>query len=178
MLEGRRDVLERREEARRIFTCPDGEPYRAGDHFRQPDLTEALHQVAEGGADHMYTGPRAKALVERDDEDKRSQLPVPTGRGLRFAGVGRTPGMMPVDEAWRSRRAGAPGLSGRVAEWPGAVLAVRGGEPRRLGSPMKFERGRIRGRRRASPRVRAGCQRSHFENPAGYARRRHTDPTP
>ena len=40
--------------------------------------------------------------------DKKSKLAVPTGRGLRSAGVGWPPRVARVDEAWRSRRAQAP----------------------------------------------------------------------
>ena len=46
----------------------DGEPYAAGDLFRQPDLARSLELIAANGPDGFYTGPTA-ALIARDMAD-------------------------------------------------------------------------------------------------------------
>ena len=43
----------------------DGEPYRAGEVLRQPDLARTLERIAEQGPDGFYRGETA-ALVERE----------------------------------------------------------------------------------------------------------------
>ena len=42
----------------------DGEPLKAGDHFKNPDLAWTLKEIAEGGADALYEGEIARRLVE------------------------------------------------------------------------------------------------------------------
>jgi len=64
MMASRKDVLSRLSETRSVFTKPNGEPYRRGDHFRQPQLARTLRCVAKDGADHMYTGPWAARFVQ------------------------------------------------------------------------------------------------------------------
>jgi gamma-glutamyltranspeptidase len=43
---------------------PDGEPLKAGDLFKNPDLEWTLKQIAEGGADAFYEGEVARKIVE------------------------------------------------------------------------------------------------------------------
>jgi len=43
---------------------PDGEPLKAGDRFKNPDLAWTLRQIAEGGADAFYEGEVARRIVE------------------------------------------------------------------------------------------------------------------
>lgn len=43
---------------------PEGEPLRAGDTLRNPDLAWTLEQIAEGGADAFYEGEVARRIVE------------------------------------------------------------------------------------------------------------------
>ena len=43
---------------------PDGEPLKAGDLFRNPDLAWTLGEIAEGGADAFYEGEIARRIVE------------------------------------------------------------------------------------------------------------------
>ena len=62
-MSSRRDVIARLPETRRLFTRPDGEPYEAGDLFRQPALAQTLRSVAAEGAAYMYTGAWAEKLV-------------------------------------------------------------------------------------------------------------------
>jgi gamma-glutamyltranspeptidase / glutathione hydrolase len=64
LLKGRADVLARLPETRAIYFKPDGAAYEAGDVFRQPALAETLRQVADRGANVMYTGAWAQAFVE------------------------------------------------------------------------------------------------------------------
>jgi len=42
--------------SRATFLRPDGTPYEAGDHFRNPALARTLRAIAEGGADAFYRG--------------------------------------------------------------------------------------------------------------------------
>ena len=41
-----------------------GLPYTTGATVTNPDLANALQQIAEGGAEAFYTGPMAEAMVE------------------------------------------------------------------------------------------------------------------
>jgi gamma-glutamyltranspeptidase/glutathione hydrolase len=45
-----------------VFTR-DGEPYRAGDLWRQPDLAASLERIAEQGPDGFYKGRTAELIV-------------------------------------------------------------------------------------------------------------------
>ncbi len=49
-------------ESRRIF-LRDGNPYKPGDKFQQPDLAATLARVARNGAKEFYEGDTAKRLV-------------------------------------------------------------------------------------------------------------------
>jgi gamma-glutamyltranspeptidase / glutathione hydrolase len=49
---------------RQQFYGADGQPKPAGTLLRNPDLAELLASVAERGADHFYTGPPARAIVQ------------------------------------------------------------------------------------------------------------------
>jgi len=64
MIEGRRAVLERLPETRRVFFGEDGAALPVGELFRQPELAATLRAVATEGVGHMYTGPWAQRLVE------------------------------------------------------------------------------------------------------------------
>lgn len=64
MIGMRKDVLSRRPDTQAVFTKDDGSWYVTGDHFAQPELAHTLRQVAEEGAQYMYTGPWARKLVE------------------------------------------------------------------------------------------------------------------
>ena len=46
-----------------VFT-KDGEPYAAGDVWRQPDLARTLERIGEHGRDEFYRGETARLLVE------------------------------------------------------------------------------------------------------------------
>jgi len=59
----REDVLTRLPETRRIFISSDGDLYRAGEVFQQPELAGTLQRVARKGAKEMYTGRWGKKLV-------------------------------------------------------------------------------------------------------------------
>ena len=65
----RKKVLSRLPETREIFTKENGEFYREGDLFRQPQLAKTLSKVAEEGADYMYRGEWAKKLVSTLQRD-------------------------------------------------------------------------------------------------------------
>lgn len=58
-----RRVLTRLPETKRIFTKENGELYKAGDHFKQPQLAETLRKVAAQGAGYIYQGEWAKKFV-------------------------------------------------------------------------------------------------------------------
>jgi gamma-glutamyltranspeptidase/glutathione hydrolase len=59
----RRDVLSRLPETKRVFTKPDGEFYKPGDIFKQPQLAETLRKIATQGTDYIYQGEWAKRFV-------------------------------------------------------------------------------------------------------------------
>ncbi|HEV2663799.1 MAG TPA: gamma-glutamyltransferase [Blastocatellia bacterium] len=59
----RKDVLSRLPETKQVFTKQDGEFYRAGDLFKQPQLAETLRKIAAQGADYFYQGEWAKKFV-------------------------------------------------------------------------------------------------------------------
>ena len=58
-----KDVLYRLPETKRVFTKQDGEFYKAGDLFKQPQLAETLRKVAAQGTDYIYQGDWAKKFV-------------------------------------------------------------------------------------------------------------------
>src|SRR5262245_19540480 len=59
----RKDVLSRLPETKRAFAKQDGEFYKAGDRFKQPQLAETLRKVAAQGTDYIYQGEWAKKFV-------------------------------------------------------------------------------------------------------------------
>jgi gamma-glutamyltranspeptidase/glutathione hydrolase len=59
----RKDVLTRLPETKRVFTKQDGEFYKAGELFKQPQLAETLRKIAAQGTDYIYQGEWAKKLV-------------------------------------------------------------------------------------------------------------------
>jgi len=54
-------------EFRRVY-LHDGEPYRHGDVFRNPDLAKTYRQIAQGGRDAFYKGEFGRKMVERLNE--------------------------------------------------------------------------------------------------------------
>jgi len=59
----RKDVLSRLPETKRVFTKQDGEFYKPGDLFKQPQLAETLRKIAAQGTDYIYQGEWAKRIV-------------------------------------------------------------------------------------------------------------------
>src|SRR5262249_41123473 len=59
----RKAVLSRLPETKRVFTKQDGEFYKAGDIFKQPQLAETLRKIAAQGTDYIYQGEWAKKYV-------------------------------------------------------------------------------------------------------------------
>src|SRR5262247_2866758 len=59
----RKDVLSRLPETKRVFTRQDGEFYKAGDLFKQPQLAETLRKIAAQGTDYIYQGEWANKFV-------------------------------------------------------------------------------------------------------------------
>ncbi|MCC7382475.1 MAG: gamma-glutamyltransferase [Deltaproteobacteria bacterium] len=58
------DVLQRLPETRAIFRRRDGEPYRAGDRLRQPQLAQTLRRFVAEGRGFVYEGEWARHFVE------------------------------------------------------------------------------------------------------------------
>src|SRR6185436_20113530 len=50
IMKSRQAVLQRLPATRALFTHADGQPYAAGDQFRQPELAQTLRAVAKHGA--------------------------------------------------------------------------------------------------------------------------------
>jgi gamma-glutamyltranspeptidase / glutathione hydrolase len=59
----RKDVLSRLPDTKRVFTRQDGEFYKAGDLFKQPQLAETLRKIAAQGTDYIYRGEWANKFV-------------------------------------------------------------------------------------------------------------------
>lgn len=51
------------DEGKTTFFKPGGEPYKAGEVLKQPDLAWTLRQIQAGGADAFYRGPVAQKIV-------------------------------------------------------------------------------------------------------------------
>jgi gamma-glutamyltranspeptidase/glutathione hydrolase len=62
-INSQKGVLTRLPETKRIFTKENGELYKTGDLFKQPQLAETLRKVASQGADYIYQGEWAKKFV-------------------------------------------------------------------------------------------------------------------
>ena len=57
------DMVRANPEASRIYLKPGGEPYAAGEHFRNPDLARTLKHLAERGPQDFYHGELAKRMA-------------------------------------------------------------------------------------------------------------------
>jgi len=64
LLKGFRRILETKPDMRATF-FRDGEPLKAGDHFRNPALAGTLRVLAAKGPDAFYRGDLGQALVKR-----------------------------------------------------------------------------------------------------------------
>src|SRR5262245_47861040 len=62
-IDSQKSVLTRLPETKRVFTRENGELYKAGDLFKQPQLAETLRKVASQGTDYIYQGEWAKKFV-------------------------------------------------------------------------------------------------------------------
>ena len=100
----RRDVLSRLPETKRVFTRADGEFYRSGDRFRQPQLAATLRLVSERGAGVMYTGDWAREFV---DAVRREGGKI----NLRDLETYRVIWETPIETTFRDVRVVAPGFS-------------------------------------------------------------------
>lgn len=63
-LRASQDRFEKFPESKRIFVR-DGNPYSAGDTFRQPELAATLERIAQIGPEEFYRGQTAKDLTEQ-----------------------------------------------------------------------------------------------------------------
>jgi gamma-glutamyltranspeptidase/glutathione hydrolase len=68
-MQGRKAVLDRLPETRRIFAKEGDAFYAAGERFCQPELAKTLHHVADQGADYMYGGAWAERFVAAAQEE-------------------------------------------------------------------------------------------------------------
>jgi gamma-glutamyltranspeptidase/glutathione hydrolase len=62
-IDSQKGVLTRLPETKRVFTKENGEFYKIGDLFKQPQLAETLRKVGSQGADYVYKGEWAKKFV-------------------------------------------------------------------------------------------------------------------
>ncbi len=60
----REDIITRLPEIREVFTKENGDFYKEGELFKQPQLAETLRKVASQGADYMYREEWAKKFVD------------------------------------------------------------------------------------------------------------------
>ncbi len=68
-ISSQRSFITRLPESKRVFTKPDGEVYKSGDLFRQPELAATLRKIATEGSAYMYKGEWARhfvGLVQRE----------------------------------------------------------------------------------------------------------------
>jgi gamma-glutamyltranspeptidase / glutathione hydrolase len=63
LIDSQKNVLTRLPETKRVFTKENGELYKTGDLFKQPQLAETLRKVAAQGTDYIYQGEWAKKFV-------------------------------------------------------------------------------------------------------------------
>ncbi|WP_219836168.1 gamma-glutamyltransferase [Paenibacillus sp. R14(2021)] len=63
LVRSRQSVLSRLEGTKKIFTNKNGEFYKAGDWFRQPELADTLLRVSEQGSEYIYRGEWAEHFV-------------------------------------------------------------------------------------------------------------------
>ncbi|MGA7676129.1 MAG: gamma-glutamyltransferase [Rhizomicrobium sp.] len=87
-------------DVKRYFTKPDGALYNQGDILKNPELAATLRAIAKGGAKAFYTGPIARAIV-----DKVQHAPVNPG-GMTLADLAhyRAKERTPVCGAYRGDR--------------------------------------------------------------------------
>jgi gamma-glutamyltranspeptidase/glutathione hydrolase len=57
-------ILRHAPEGRRLYSRPDGGRLQPGDRLRLPDLADTLERIAAAGADLLYRGELADAIVE------------------------------------------------------------------------------------------------------------------
>lgn len=128
-LERERERFAKYPSSRALF-FRNGQPLRAGENLRNPDLAWTLRQIAEHGADAFYKGEVARRMVE----DLRGKGNAMTLRDLEryFAPV-----YEPVSTTYR----GYTVYSGAPATTGGAILAGRLNllELARLGGPFTEE---------------------------------------
>lgn len=60
----RKAILSKNLEARKIFFKQNGESYRMGEIFKQPDLAQSLMQIQAQGANAFYHGELAKRFIQ------------------------------------------------------------------------------------------------------------------
>ena len=68
-ISSQKNFITRLPETKRVFTKPDGELYKYGELFRQPELAATLRKVATQGSAYMYKGEWAHhfvGLVQRE----------------------------------------------------------------------------------------------------------------
>ncbi len=75
-------------ELRRVFSKPDGTPWKTGDKLVQPDLARSLSAIAEAGPDGFYKGKVAELLVA---EMKRGSGLISADDLAGYKAVERTP---------------------------------------------------------------------------------------
>jgi len=163
------------DEARRIYSSPDGSRLVAGDLLRLPDLAESFDAVAEHGAAALYRGERAKAIVAAVREgggeltlDDLANYRVVWRRPVRVAFEGHQVLSNPPPSAGGVLIAYGLALLGRLPSGePGSAEAVAA-----LAEVMR-EQGRARGRGFERD-LRRGGLASRLLSPAslGAARRR------
>jgi gamma-glutamyltranspeptidase/glutathione hydrolase len=56
-------------EIRKLFSRPDGEPLEVDDLFRNPEYAKTLERIAHDGARAFYTGPIARAIVDKTHDE-------------------------------------------------------------------------------------------------------------
>lgn len=109
-----REAFARYESSRSLFFGEDGDPLRAGDTLRNPDLAWTLREIAQHGWRAFYTGAPAERLVN----DLRSHgHPITMHDMARYFAKERTP----VTTTYRGHTiySGPPPVTG------GAVLAAK-----------------------------------------------------
>jgi len=87
-------ALQRFPAARAYFARPDGTPLRAGDRLANPALARTFRLIAAGGADALYRGPLADAIV------------------AAVAGAPENPGDMTLEDLARYRALERPPVCG------------------------------------------------------------------
>jgi gamma-glutamyltranspeptidase/glutathione hydrolase len=100
-------------EAKRVFTRENGEFYKAGELFRQPELAETLKRTASEGSTYIYKGDWARNFV---DAVRREGGKMTMEDLAAYQPLWSEPAEATYDR-YQILSPGVPNLGGRLIQW-------------------------------------------------------------